>query len=85
MCFQWLISMYEIYELWMNKFCTIFVTKSWDAKFVMFFFVSYVQSPKLLKLQVHVTFFFHLLCVTTPPPPCFLCPQSKAPTTLEQT
>ncbi len=26
----------EIYELWMNKFCTIFIIKSWDVKFVMF-------------------------------------------------
>jgi hypothetical protein len=24
-----------MYELWMNEFCTIFITKLWDANFVM--------------------------------------------------
>jgi hypothetical protein len=27
--------MCEMYELWMNEFCTISITKSWNAKFVM--------------------------------------------------
>jgi hypothetical protein len=35
MCFQCTISVHEMYKLWMNKCCTIFITKSWDAKFVM--------------------------------------------------
>jgi hypothetical protein len=35
MCFQSMILMRERYELWMNEFCMIFVTKSWDVKFVM--------------------------------------------------
>jgi hypothetical protein len=35
MCFQCTILIHETYELWMNKFCTISLTKSWDVKFVM--------------------------------------------------
>jgi hypothetical protein len=35
MCFQGMISMHDMYDLWMNKFCMIFITKSWDAKFVI--------------------------------------------------
>jgi hypothetical protein len=35
MCFQCTILMWETYELWMNKFCTISIIKSWDVKFVM--------------------------------------------------
>jgi hypothetical protein len=34
MCFPGMILVHEIYELWMNKFCTISITKSWDVKFV---------------------------------------------------
>ncbi len=37
MSFQCTILVYEMDELWMNKFCTISITKSWDAKFVMYF------------------------------------------------
>jgi hypothetical protein len=36
-CFQCMISMCETYELWMNEFCTIFITKSWNVTFVMDF------------------------------------------------
>jgi hypothetical protein len=28
-------SMHEMYKLWMNKFCKIFIIKSWNVKFVM--------------------------------------------------
>jgi hypothetical protein len=35
MCFQSTISMCETYKLWMNKFCTISIIKTWDAKFVI--------------------------------------------------
>jgi len=35
MCFQCMISMHEMYELWMNEFCKIFITMQWDAKFVI--------------------------------------------------
>jgi hypothetical protein len=34
-CFQCMILVCEIYELWMNEFCMISITKSWNAKFVM--------------------------------------------------
>jgi hypothetical protein len=34
-CFQCTILVHETYELWMNEFYTISITKSWDAKFVM--------------------------------------------------
>ncbi len=82
---SYVFSMYEIYELWMNKFCTISITKSWNVKFVMFIFVYYVQSPKLLKLQMYITFFFpFVVCYNPLPPPCFLCPQSKTPKAFEQ-
>jgi hypothetical protein len=33
--FQCMILVCEIHELWMNEFCTISITKSWNAKFVM--------------------------------------------------
>jgi len=35
MCFQGMILMCEMYELWMNDYCTISIIKSWDAKFVI--------------------------------------------------
>jgi hypothetical protein len=35
MCFQCMILMCKMYELWMNKFCTISIIKLWDVKFVM--------------------------------------------------
>jgi hypothetical protein len=35
MCFLCTISMLEMYELWMNEFCTIFIIKLWNTKFVM--------------------------------------------------
>jgi len=35
MYFQCTISMHEMYELWMNKFCTTSITKLWDVKFVI--------------------------------------------------
>jgi hypothetical protein len=35
MCFQWAILVHETYKLWINKFNTIFIIKSWDLKFVM--------------------------------------------------
>ncbi len=36
LCFQCTISVHEMYKLWMNKFCTISITKSWDVKFLMY-------------------------------------------------
>jgi hypothetical protein len=30
-----MILVHEMYELWMNKFYTISITKSWNAKFVI--------------------------------------------------
>jgi hypothetical protein len=35
-CFQCMILVCETYELWMNKFCTIFIIKLWDTKFVIY-------------------------------------------------
>jgi len=35
MCFQYMILVHETYELQMNEFCMISITKSWDAKFMM--------------------------------------------------
>jgi len=35
MCFQYMISMCEMYKLWMNGVCTISIIKLWDVKFVM--------------------------------------------------
>jgi hypothetical protein len=35
MCFQYMILVCEIYELWLKEFCTIFIINSWDAKFVI--------------------------------------------------
>jgi hypothetical protein len=35
MCFQCTILICKIYELWINEFCTISISKSWDVKFVM--------------------------------------------------
>jgi len=32
MCFQCMILVCETYKLWMNKFCTISITKSWYVK-----------------------------------------------------
>jgi hypothetical protein len=40
MCFQCTILMCEMYNLWMNEFCMIFITKLWDVKFMMY----YVQN-----------------------------------------
>jgi hypothetical protein len=37
MCFQYTILMRETYELWLNEFCTISITKSWNVKFTMTF------------------------------------------------
>jgi len=34
-CFQCIILVCETYKLWINKFCKILITKSWDVKFVM--------------------------------------------------
>jgi len=36
MSFQCMISMCVTYKLWMNKFFMIFITKSWNVKFVMY-------------------------------------------------
>jgi hypothetical protein len=33
--FQCMILMHETYALWINNFHTIFITKSWDVKFLM--------------------------------------------------
>jgi hypothetical protein len=35
MRFQCTILICKMYELWINKFCTISISKSWDVKFVM--------------------------------------------------
>jgi hypothetical protein len=35
MCFQCTILVCKMYKLWMNEFCMIFITKSWNVKFVM--------------------------------------------------
>jgi hypothetical protein len=35
MCFQYTILMHKTYELWMNEFCTISITKSWNVKFMI--------------------------------------------------
>jgi hypothetical protein len=44
MCFQSTISMCETYKLWMNKFWTISIIKTWDAKFVIQpnYFISFL-------------------------------------------
>jgi hypothetical protein len=35
LCLQCMISVCETYELWMNEFCMISITKYWNVKFVM--------------------------------------------------
>jgi hypothetical protein len=35
MCFQCMILMFETNKLWMNEFCTSFIIKLWNVKFVM--------------------------------------------------
>jgi len=47
LCFQCTISMCKTYELWMNEFCTIFIIKSWDAKFVIIGILNYIKLYKL--------------------------------------
>jgi hypothetical protein len=39
------------YKLWMNKFCMIFITKLWDAKFVTHEYL-YFEQP-LNKVNTH--------------------------------
>jgi hypothetical protein len=34
-CLQCTILICKMYELWINKICTISISKSWDVKFVM--------------------------------------------------
>jgi hypothetical protein len=34
-CFKSMILVHKTYKLWMNEFCMTFITKSWDAKFLM--------------------------------------------------
>jgi hypothetical protein len=41
MCFQYMISMRETYNLWMKSFCTISIIKLWNVKFVMWMFFIY--------------------------------------------
>jgi len=62
MCFQCMILMLETYELWMNEFCTIFIIKSWNAKFVMmciifltinFLFQSKMRIKAILVLNLN--------------------------------
>jgi hypothetical protein len=35
-CVQCTILVCEMYKLQVNEFCTIFIIKSWDVKFVMY-------------------------------------------------
>jgi hypothetical protein len=35
MCFQYTILICEMHKLWLNNFCTISITKLWDAKFMI--------------------------------------------------
>jgi hypothetical protein len=47
MCFQCIILVREMYELWMNEFCMIFITKSRDIKFVMCIIVTLMLGLQL--------------------------------------
>jgi hypothetical protein len=73
MCFQSTISMCETYKLWMNKFCTIFIIKSWDAKSMMipYHFFNATQCSLLFPWHCLTPpcYFFntHLTFLTIPP------------------
>ncbi len=43
MCFECIILVSEMYKLWMNKFCMIFITKSWFAKFATHEYLYFEQ------------------------------------------
>jgi hypothetical protein len=59
MCFQCMILVCKMYKLWMNEFCTIFISKSGDDKFLM-------GQPKLLSSKtcwptnIHIVYGFCL-------------------------
>jgi len=53
MCFQCMILMCEMYKLWMNVFCMIFVSKLWNVKFVMWFKPPTSRECALGPLEVH--------------------------------
>jgi hypothetical protein len=44
MCFQYMILVHETYKLWLNKFCTISIIKSWNAKFMMQYCKKYKDN-----------------------------------------
>jgi hypothetical protein len=48
MCFQCMILLFEMYKFWMNFFCTIFIIKSWDVKFVMYVRWKINSNKKIL-------------------------------------
>jgi hypothetical protein len=48
MCFQCTISMHGSYELQMNEFCTISITKSSDAKFMMYSSIMTIQKSQIM-------------------------------------
>jgi hypothetical protein len=61
LCFQCTISMCKTYELWMNEFCTIFITKLWDVKFVMIRILNYIKLYKLWTIWLYFCYVIILL------------------------
>jgi hypothetical protein len=60
-CFQCTISMCKTYKLWMNEFCMIFTTKSWDVVFVMIGILNYIKLHKLWTIWLYFCYMIILL------------------------
>jgi hypothetical protein len=63
-CFQHMILMHKMYKLWMNEFCTIFITKLWDAKFMMHSYRMHVYNTCKISLSHQSLLgFLFLICL----------------------
>jgi hypothetical protein len=62
MCFQCTIFECETYELWLNEFYTILITKSWDVKFVMHAWLNLINYDIYVAFQLHNMTTFSQLC-----------------------
>jgi len=59
MCFQCMILMCEMYKLWRNEFCTIFISKLGNAKFFMGH-PKFLPSKTCLPPNIHIVYGFCL-------------------------
>jgi hypothetical protein len=59
-CFQCMILVHKMYKLWMNEFCTIFITKLWDVKFVMPSYRMHVYNTCKIYLSKQYLLWFFL-------------------------